>query len=158
MCSALWSRPNHHFFPPNQIPDMPPNFPLAQGHRHHLGVLPCARHQQQPPCFIQCSLLSLKQIWASGHQKPSRLSGVRTLMCMRGMWVLSVVNNKQNHHIPAAYKQAWPCWMSEVLPWRLHLSGSSAAIMRSLLWPSDPFWFGGGRSVVGYRTLQNFQL
>lgn len=43
----------------------------------------------------------------------------------RHVRVLSVVNNKQNRHIPAAYKHAWPCWMSEVLPWRLYLYGSS---------------------------------
>lgn len=33
-----------------------------------------------------------------------------------------MVNNKQNHYIPAAYKQGEPCWFSEALPWRLWLS------------------------------------
>lgn len=47
----------------------------------------------------------------------------------RHVRVLSVVNNKQNRHIPAAYKQAWPCWMSEVPPWRLHLYVSAGLFL-----------------------------
>lgn len=153
MCLALWPRPNHRLFPPSQIPDMPPLFPLAQGHWGRLSVLLCAHHH---PALLQCSFHFPK---TNLGPRPSKT--VTPLMgeslnvhaweaCER---VLSVVNNKQNRHIPAAYKQGEPCWFSQALPWRLWLSGSSwlflyltLAIRRSLLWPSDPLGIhnGGG--------------
>lgn len=78
--------------------------------------------------LLQCSLHFPKTNPASGPSK--------TVMPLRGeslnvhAWeacerVLSVVNNKQNRYIPAAYKQGRPRRFSEALLWRLQLSGSS---------------------------------
>lgn len=160
MCCALWPRPNHHLFPPSQIPDMPLLFPLAQCHWCRLSVLLCAHHHHhhhhRAPLCSNAHFIFLKT-----DLGPRPLKTATPLMgeslnvhaweaCER---VLSVVNNKQNHYIPAAYKQRKLCWISKALLWRLCLSGSSwlflyltLAIRRLPLWPSDPLGLrkGGG--------------
>lgn len=111
MCLALRPRPNHSIFTPSQIPHMPLLFPLAWGHRDHLSVLLFARHPPPSSPLLQSSFHFPKTNLGPGPSDTVRLLMGESLNVHA--WeafepVLCVVNNKQNHYIPAANKQVNP--------------------------------------------------
>lgn len=92
----------------------------------NISVSPHVRgtNNATPPLALLISF-SQPNLGLSPSETLRPLMGENLHVHERHVRVLSVVHNKQNHHIPAACTQARAHWKAEGLPWRLVLPGPS---------------------------------